>query len=245
MAARLYVPSLVTWWRLRSLVLLSALSVSSFSPLSLLLSSPNPISYSTIAGLSRECSLPCFRTPFSSIIPSPLPLLSLLLLCKEQRDTQKTSTRSEPTLLLDFHSVDHSFAHNGYRVTRSWRSPCSPSFFLFTKPALFLLVSSRRPTRRALLCPFSLSVSLSSSSVINSVNDQIYGGGSGTKTGDLTAVRFSAWCGMHAQWMIYRLTLLHLLSRKLVVAVSWHYVRSGIAFTIVFLPKSASNQIDD
>lgn len=128
--------------------------------LSLFLSSPNPISYSTIAGLSRECSLPCFHTPFSPIIPSLLPLLSLLLLllCKEQRDTQKTSTRSEPSssistrLITRWRTTGIELLAVGDPLARLLL------FFLFAKPALFLLVSSRRPTRRALLCPFSLSL---------------------------------------------------------------------------------------
>lgn len=126
----------------------------SLSVFPFLLSSPNPISYSTIAGLSRECSLPRFRTLFSSIIPSRSlpPSLVFFFFCKEQRDTQKTSTRSEPTLLLDFHSVDRSFALNGYRVTRSWRSPCSPSSFLFLFANPFSSSLSRRAGLQGGLC---------------------------------------------------------------------------------------------
>lgn len=134
-AARLYVPSLVTWWlRLRSLVLLLALSTLSF--FSSALPQPDFLLYHRGIKprvLSTSLSYPFFfHHSFSFFPPRPPPSLFILLLCKEQRDTQKTSTRSEPTpLLLDFHSVDRSFAHNGYKVTRSWRSLCSPSSFFF------------------------------------------------------------------------------------------------------------------
>lgn len=150
MAARLYVLSLVTWWRLRSLVLLSAQSTLSFS---LFLSPPvlpQPDFLLYHRGikprvLSTSLSYPFFFHRSFSSSPSLSSLFTLLrLLCKEQRDTQKTSTRSEPTLLLDFHSVDRSFAHNGYRVTRSWRSPCLVFlFFSYLRNPLSFSLSRR------------------------------------------------------------------------------------------------------
>lgn len=41
----------------------------------------------------------------------------------EQRDTQdRPRGGSKQLFLLGFHSVDRSFAHNGYRITRGWSS---------------------------------------------------------------------------------------------------------------------------
>lgn len=150
----MYVPSLVTWWRLRSLILFSTLSTHSLS-LSLsppALPQPDFLLYRLLARgikprvLSTSLSYPLFLPSFLLVLSSlfTLLLLLLLLLCKEQRDTQKTSTRSEPTLLLDFHSVDRSFAHNGYRVTRSWRSPARFLFSFYLRNPLSSSSLSRR-----------------------------------------------------------------------------------------------------
>jgi len=187
----LYVPSLVTWWRLRSLVLLSALSTLSLSLSSVL---PKSISCSTIAGLSRECSLPrsLLSYPFFfhhsfSVSPPSLPLFFFFFFCVRSNAIHRRRAREASlTLLLDFHSVDRSFAHNGYRVTRSWRSPCLTFFFFsYLRNLLLLLVSSRWPPRRAPLCPLHrlLIRSMIKFTVVN-------GSGSGTKIGGLTAVRF-------------------------------------------------------
>lgn len=119
----MYVPSLVTWWRLYAL----SFSSRRVTSLSFSLSFFPQISCITFAGntygikprvLSTSLSYSFFfrLIPVSSFffVSSPPRLLS-----KEQRDIQKMSTKSESTLLLNFHLVDRSFAHNGYRVTRS------------------------------------------------------------------------------------------------------------------------------
>lgn len=80
--------------------------------------------------------------------------------------------RESTLLLLDFHSVDRSFAHNGYKVTRGWSS----ALLFLAKPtpprrvAPYGAEPSRAASRRA------DGPALSPSSVINSVNDQIYSG---------------------------------------------------------------------
>lgn len=92
----MYVPSLVTWWRLRSPVLLSALSTLSFSPPVL----PQPDFLLYHRGIKPRVLSTLLSYPFFFHHPSRfLPLLSLYSSSSssssmwEQRDTQKTRAR--------------------------------------------------------------------------------------------------------------------------------------------------------
>lgn len=42
--------------------------------------------------------------------------------CRLARATRYTGPTTRRLFLLGFHSVDRSFAHNGYRITRGWSS---------------------------------------------------------------------------------------------------------------------------
>lgn len=168
----MYVPSLVTWWRLRSLVLLSALSALSFF---LLLSSPNPISCSTIAGLSRECSLPRFRTPFSSIVPSrPLPPsrlpLPFFVFCVRSNAIHR---RRALEASLPFSSISTRLIARSRTTGIELLAVGDP---LASSSSFFLICETRSPSPCLVAPACTEGSALSPSSVINSVNDQIYGG---------------------------------------------------------------------
>lgn len=144
-----------------------------FLSLSPLLPSPNTISCSAIAGLSRECSLPRFRTPFSFIVPS-LILSCLfilpLLLCKEQRDTHRRRAREAS---LPFSSISTRLIARSRTTSIELLAVGDPLARLLS----FFFICKTRSPPPCLVAPARTEGSaLSPSSVINSVNDQIYGG---------------------------------------------------------------------
>lgn len=153
-------------------VTLSRPPLGTVNPLSLLLPSPNPISCSTIAGLSRECSLPRFHTPFSSIIPfRPLPpSLLIFFSCVRSNAIHRRRAREAS---LPFSSVSTRLIARSRTTGIELLAVGDPLARL-----LFFICETRSfPPPSCLVVPTRTEGSaLSSSSVINSVNDQIYGG---------------------------------------------------------------------
>ena len=229
-AARLYLPSLVTWWRLRSLVLLSALSTLSlsFSP-PILPQHDFLLCHCGIKPrvLSTSLSYPFFfHHSFSSFRPS----LSFFFFFYVRSDTHR---RRAWEVSLSFSSISTRLIARSRTTSIKLLAVGDPLARLL--PFFFICEIHSPPFPPPLPClvaPVHTEGSaLSPSSVINSVNDQIYGGQRRRQQNENWWFKllcgFSAWHGMQAQWAIYRLTLLYLLFHKLTVAVFWCYIRSG------------------
>lgn len=166
----MYVPSLVTWWRLRSLVLLSALSTLSFSPPVL----PQPDFLLYHRRIKPRVLSTLLSYPFFFHHPSrPLSLLSLYPSSSsmyEQRDTQKTRAREA--------SLPFSSSISTRLIARS-RTTGIELLAVGDPHArlrLFFFCETRSPSPCLVAPARTGSSALSSSLVINSVNDQIYGG---------------------------------------------------------------------
>lgn len=172
----MYVPSLVTWWRLRSLVLLSTLSTSlslSFSPPAL--PQPDFLLYRRRIKprvLSTSAFVPLFLPSFLLVLSSAS--LPFFFFCARSNAIHRRRAREAS---LPFFSISTRLIARSRTTGIELLAVGDPLARLV--PFFFFICETRSPPSPppCLVAPARTEGSaLSPSSVINSVNDQIYGG---------------------------------------------------------------------
>lgn len=240
----MYVPSLVTWWRLRSLVLLSALSTlsRSFSPPILL--QPDFLLYHRGIKprvLSTSLSYPFFfHYSFSSSPSSPS---SPFFFCVRSNAIHRRRAREAS---LPFSSISTRLIARSRTTGIELLAVGDPLARLLL--LLFFFICETRSPPPCLVAPASTEGSaLSSSSVINSVNDQIYGGQRRRQRNENRRLKCRAvfphdvGCMLNERFIgshCYTCFLVSLLFSAIMFG-------SGLTFTIVSFSKNVSNRIDN